>query len=125
MKKLRFQFLLSMLLASFIVARTADAHAHLCKDGQEPPASIHLADGSNHPCETADSTGHADDQDVQLTDDGLLKKSNLDDSSAPPPAAIVIAFVPFQVGESLSPTAREPRVTSTFNLRPPLRGPPV
>ena len=109
----------------FVMLRTADAHAHFCFDGKEPPTSIHVADGESHPCETDPSQGHTGDQDVKLSPDVLVKKPIPSDVWIP----YVVAFV-YQL--SLQPTD-EPVVhmAPTDVVRPPLfrvpplRGPPV
>jgi hypothetical protein len=108
-----------------LIVRTADAHAHLCYDGKEPPVSIHLADGSSHPCESGTSSGHTGDKDVQIASDVALKKA----PSVDPWITAAIPFL-FQVVSSagdppLTANVPTPRVETIYFLRPPLRGPPA
>jgi hypothetical protein len=108
-----------------LIVRTADAHAHLCYDGKEPPVSIHLADGSSHPCESGPSSGHTGDKDFQITSDVALKKA----SSADPWITAAIPHL-FQIVSSagdppFSADAPIVRVETIYFLRPPLRGPPI
>jgi hypothetical protein len=108
-----------------LIVRTADAHAHLCFDGKEPPAVIHLADGGNHPCETDTSTEPNNDQDVQLAADLILKKASEVDSCLPALFRSVLLFVVPHAEERIPVVAHSVRVESLIDLRPPLRGPPA
>ena len=81
----------------FVMLRTADAHAHFCFDGKEPPTSIHMADGDTHPCETDPSKGHTGDKDVQLSPDVVAKKPVPSDAWLP----YAIAFVTLREGPTI------------------------
>ena len=109
----------------FVMLRTADAHAHFCFDGKEPPTSIHVADGESHPCETDPSQGHTGDKDVKLSPDVFVKKPIPSDVWVPFAISFVFQFALQPVDEptvDIAPTAdsRPP----LFRV-PPLRGPPV
>jgi hypothetical protein len=109
----------------FLIVRTAEAHAHLCADGKEPPVTIHLADGGSHPCVSGSSSGHHGDKDVQLAPDVALKK---------PPATDVWILSALPLLYQFSVATSETRIdceslvvcdeTASY-LRPPLRGPPL
>ena len=52
----------------------AHAHVHLCFDGQEPPAAVHLVDDTGHLNEHA-ADSHHDDVDVDLQSQATLAKN--------------------------------------------------
>lgn len=108
-----------------VIMRTADAHAHLCQDGREPPASIHLADGGSHACEAEDSKKHAGDEDVSLTHDVVLKKSSIDDAWFPFAFVFVLQLSSAPTEEPVVSAAEPVPVAAPRFLRPPLRGPPA
>jgi hypothetical protein len=109
----------------FVIVRMADAHAHLCFDGKEPPASVHVADGEAHPCESRDGTGHTGDKDVRLTTDVLLKKASADDVWLSSSVRFEVWFVAQTLGEPLRAVAPIGAASTRYFFRPPLRGPPV
>lgn len=114
-----------LLALMLIIVRTADAHAHLCEDGKEPPVSIHLGDGGNHPCETDPRDDHSGDKDIQIASDIVLKKAPQVDPWVP----LLLAYV-FDVAAPISDERIQPRATviriePVVYLRPPLRGPPA
>ena len=105
--------------------RIGGVHLHLCLDGQESFATLHVQDSG---LEHADSgaSGHHHDENI---DDGAasLVKSFTADFDVPP--ILLAAFALWAV----LPPLRMPRVRNSrippFRvpafLRPPLRGPPV
>jgi len=109
----------------FVIVRTADAHAHLCFDGKEPPASVHVADGEVHPCESGKDSGHTGDKDVRLTPDVLLKKASADDVWIPSSFRFAVSFVANPQSEPLLVDAQPIANSARCFFRPPLRGPPV
>jgi hypothetical protein len=114
-------YLLALML---VIARTADAHAHLCFDGREAPSSIHFSHDIEHPCETGKDSGHSGDKDVKLFSDVLLKKSQASDAWLPAVLPSGARFIAQSFAGILdSPTSFAP-TTPTF-LRPPPRGPPA
>lgn len=112
-------------LIAFTGTRLSDIHLHLCFDGSEPPAAMHMADGAVHDDAHHRETRHVD-QDVDVFDALLLAKKNdsAHDSVAIWRAPLVLLDVRVlisQVARSvLSLRIRPP----LFHLRPPLRGPP-
>jgi len=109
----------------FLIVRTADAHAHLCFDGKEPPASVHVADGEVHPCESGSSSGHSGDKDIRLTPDVFLKKASADDVRSSCSVRFEATFVAEQLGEPIRAIAQIDGAPTPRFFRPPLRGPPV
>lgn len=111
-----------------LIVRTADAHAHLCADGKEPPVSIHLGNCGAHPCDGEPSVDHGGDKNVQIGGDVVLKKAP---SFADPPMPALLAYA-FDF-DFVAPCSKERiliepnsvRVEPPAYLRPPLRGPPA
>jgi hypothetical protein len=128
-RRLRFNpLLLWTVVFAVLAVRLADTHLHLCFDGQEAPASVHLADASvHHDLEHhEDGPAHAD-KDVNPFI-GTLVKNN--DEGQPLFAFIVGTLLTIDLlppDHGVAPLDREtPLATNPpFYLRPPLRGPPV
>jgi hypothetical protein len=113
---------LAALAILFAGVTNAHAHVHLCYDGQEPAAAVHV-DGF-HAEETvhADAKSH-DDRDLELAGTAIVKAvkhdlplalpatAHLPEATAPPPARA-----------ERSSAAPEPAPAP--HLRPPLRAPP-
>lgn len=115
------------LIAIAIVAAPANgAHLHLCLDGNEPPATVHLADdGSHHDDGQMQATHH--DFDVSLRAEALGKKRT---GTLDLPTVVVAAFVLFASRSTPAVTVpvnadslSEPAPVLT--VLPPLRAPPV
>lgn len=118
----------------------AHAHVHLCFDGQEAPASVHLVDGkdhshhsqhSHHSRHSHDSQGdseHAedhDDLDVDVPNPALAKTVKYDDL-----AAIVTLTgwaASFGAPKCVAPTSGTGIIATPHPpfSRPPLRAPPL
>lgn len=113
-----------VLALTLLIVRVADAHAHLCYDGKEPPATIHFGCGGPHPCET-DKSGHTGDKDVQVSADILVKKSVSADYWMPAFLASIFQYIAPLPDERISVEATIVRPTDPSYLRPPLRGPPA
>lgn len=133
--------LLIALVACFalLAARVNGTHLHLCLDGQEAPAEIHLGDAvshDDHPSPVHESTHvehHSallnvpthDDVDIDITADSLSKLPKLD---WPVMALLVILLFSLSgLGSAgFLPRHRAPdRSSFHIYLRPPLRGPPL
>lgn len=104
--------------------RSADAHVHLCLDGQEPPASVHVADGGVHHGGSGELQAH-NDRDVKYALEGVFKKGESGDD-------LLLLSAIWSLAGLLAPsTAEPPQYTASLpafatrsHLRPPLRGPP-
>ena len=115
-----------LLLLAFVIVPIGGTHLHLCFDGQEPPLSLHMEDGETHHAEEQATAPH-DDVDLSLVGELAAKKFDRSLDSAPPLAATLImllspigegVWLPQQSADSVSPI-------SVFEIRPPMRGPPV
>jgi hypothetical protein len=115
--------LLTLVCVALLVARIGGAHLHLCFDGSEPPASLHVLDVGLHSGVSADSEHH--DYDLMLGEQTLAKYG---DHEIDLPALLLTALVLLLV----VPLARRaaivrspaPRVRAPSSLHPPPRGPP-
>jgi len=110
--------------------RVGGAHLHLCFDGSEPPATLHLENdgGVHHSHEGQGAMAEVEhqDMDVALADDVLVKKSGLDfDFLALIAAAVFLLYSLPQLLCRLSGIELlVPVAAHRAHLRPPLRGPP-
>lgn len=110
-----------------LAVRLSDTHLHLCFDGQEAPASVHLADASVHHDEDHSDQGSHADQDIDPFVGTLVKS---DDDTQPLLAFIVGALLTFDLlppDHAVPAFNRESPLAADdpFHLRPPLRGPPA
>jgi hypothetical protein len=71
---------LAALAVLFAGLTNAHSHVHYCFDGQEPPAAVHLSDGTDHDHELPGHAGDAehDDLDVDLSNQALAKAVKYD-----------------------------------------------
>jgi hypothetical protein len=102
----------------------AHSHVHYCFDGQEPPAAVHLADGTDHDHELpgrSDGTGH-DDLDLDLPNQALAKAVKYDLPAITPH----VWTVPRESSPSsaLVATVDVPPVPDPRYAHPQLRAPP-
>lgn len=119
------QRLLTLICVLLLTVRVAGPHLHLCFDGQEAPASVHVLDvGVHH------TKGHGaphQDTDVSLAIDGVSKTGkqvSFDDLPIVLLAALLV-WILFQTPRRfvLPPLPALVPASPAF-LRPPLRGPP-
>lgn len=119
--------LLWTVVLAVVAVRLTDTHLHLCFDGQEPPASVHLADASvHHDDDHDDGVAHAD-QDIDPFIGTLVKS---DDDPQPLFALIVGTLLTIELlppDRTVPALDREIPIATDppFYLRPPLRGPPA
>lgn len=118
-----FLWLLAIVL---LPLQSANAHVHLCLDGQEPPVSVHVQDVPTHFGAAAQGEGHSD-RDVQVTGSLWTKKAgDFDDVPLDIVQAYVIAFVlPVRIESAPDVAVHLPHRSSVFALHPPTRGPPA
>jgi hypothetical protein len=111
---------LAVLFASIT---NAHAHVHLCFDGKEPPAAVHMDHDGGH-AHHGDEQGSHDDVDVDLRDDGVAKSFKPD---VPVGAPAVFFVLPAVVDVHAPPIAehRTPGGPDPPHIRPPLRAPPL
>lgn len=121
----RSAFYLWLLALVLVVARMGDAHLHLCFDGQEAPATVHVSEGATHHDAATDSQDH-NDKDVDAYGEVVAKKSGDTDSWALAAVFLLLLLLP-QARALLQAAAQTP--PSAFRLplffRPPLRAPPL
>ncbi len=117
----------------------AHSHVHYCFDGQEPPASVHLTDSTDHEheipghhdddgaahddgAEHDDGTEH-DDLDLDVPNQALAKACKHD---LPAIAAVLVATTPFELlpGGALADGADIPPAPNPRYSLPQLRAPP-
>jgi len=115
---------LTALAVLFAGLTNAHSHVHYCFDGQEPPASVHLVDGTDHDHELpghSDGADH-DDLDLDVPNQALAKAVKYD----LPAIHVLVWTMPSEslpssaLAESVDvPPAPDPRYT-----HPQLRAPP-
>lgn len=124
--------LLGLLCVAILATRVGGAHLHLCLDGGEAPASVHLlADLDSLGGPDADGHGHAGkthhDVDASLTGEVVAKKfGGARDLPAFVVTVIVLLIAAVPAARALIPhgNASSPPAVSVFRIRPPLRAPP-
>jgi hypothetical protein len=125
-RRRKWSLFLWVLAVASLPLRVADAHLHLCLDGQESAISVHTDDAPTH-FDTEDSAPGHDDRDVEIPSATAVWKL---DAGAHLALACVFTSV---LGVELSaatvgvPAAAPPpaAVSRAFDLQPPVRGPPA
>jgi len=118
--------LLFLALACLIVARVNGTHLHLCFDGNEPRASIHLGEDGEADLHFGAQSPH-DDLDISLVASVVVKHASAGIDLLPALVAAIVLFGLLKTTAIRAPVARRigPTLTPTFELRPPPRGPPA
>lgn len=116
-------WLLTLVCVALLFARLGGAHLHLCFDGSELPASLHVTDSGHH-ADHHDGQAHSD-RDVSLLGDALTQPGKLGLDLPLLLAAFWLAVLVFARPRMIQ--ADPPRVTISPPrfCRPPLRGPPL
>lgn len=114
---------LALMCVALLGARVGGAHLHLCLDGSEPPAALHIEGGEHH--DDHHLSGTHDDVDVPLLAEALTKagKTGFD-----LPALLLTVWLTFLfLRRTVQPRVPLPFRLTAFSdfLRPPLRGPPL
>jgi hypothetical protein len=117
--------LLWLFAIALLLVRVGEAHLHLCLDGQQPAAAMHVEDAPTHSGAKVSDDGH-NDVDVDLSVSPWVKKVGVDELPTILFASILLALL-LPILKSTSPPARllVPSLGPVWGLRPPLRGPPV
>lgn len=123
--QLRHPLALVLLCAMFLAVRVGGSHLHLCYDGAEPLASLHLVDdGLHHGAPDADA-GHQD-ADVPVAAEGLVKAAKLDFDLPLLLLTSLLLWSWLRPTQQPAPGYRNPPAPAAGRyLRPPLRGPPL
>lgn len=116
--------LLWLLAIALLLVRVGEAHLHLCLDGQQQESvAVHVEDAPTHG--GAETGGH-NDVDVDLSVSPWVKKIGVDELPIVLFASILLALLlPISRAPSLPARLLIPDLSSAFDLRPPLRGPPL
>ena len=124
-----FAVLLWVIAVAMLPIRMANAHLHFCFDGQSQPVSLHVQDVPTH---TAGSHGHQDgghnDRDVDYSASVVAAKHTNgggDHDLGLLTAYVVAILLPVECSVEPAAEFRVLDPTSVFNLRPPVRGPPL
>ena len=134
------RWILALFTVAFLVARVTGAHLHLCLDGSEPLAQLHVSDvgevdhhrsaehalPDHHGAVSADlhSESH-DDVDVDALGNALAKAAKLDLPVIALLAwCLALLYVAF-VRQPVPAIVRQPDRPPPRFIRPPLRAPPV
>lgn len=114
-----------LFIAALIVGRVEGAHLHLCFDGQEPPATVHLTDGVHHDDAHQLDEEHVD-QDVDLFGATLVKKADSGTDLQTPFVTSISVLLPVESRRSSRPEIlTHPSPRRLLYLDPPPRGPPL
>lgn len=113
-----------VLALALFAARSADAHIHMCLDGQEPPVSVHVTDDGVHHDDAPGLQAH-NDKDVKIVSDAGTKKSEASDTLVFAALWSLVDRIPFFSADPPQDTALAPARAVRSHLRPPLRGPPA
>ena len=119
----RFKQLCYWAFALLLITIRSDAHVHMCLDGQEPLAALHVADSGMHHAGPDAQQGHQD-KDVKYGVDGTFKKADAGDVWLIATVWSLFAALPPGKAELLQFGQATPGTSDSVHLRPPLRGPP-
>lgn len=123
-----FGMVLWLLAIALLPVRMANAHLHLCMDGQQPPVALHVHDVATHDGSQPHADDNHNDRDVNLSATTTVAKSSLVDDGLlpallhvyvlatllPPPSAVAPADVSVPSFHS-----------APLDGPPPARGPPA
>jgi hypothetical protein len=123
MPEQRWPSVLAISAVLFAALANAHAHVHLCLDGQEPPASVHVVDSSNHMHEHLGGTKGHDDLDLDVPNQALAKTLKYDSPAIV--AAMSWTLPPHETTFAPPAPGRSPAPKPPpYFSRPPPRGPP-
>lgn len=122
----RWSGLLWVALLALVIVRTADAHMHLCLDGEVQRSSVHVSDTTGVCDSDDDSQTEHQDQDVNVFGAVLAKKSaDADVIDLPAVLPVVLSLLPLERGVVLDDVTQDPAPKLPYLFLPLLRGPPV
>ena len=123
-----FGMVLWLLAIALLPVRMADAHLHLCMDGQQPPVALHVQHVATHDGAQPHADDDHNDRDVDLSATTTVAKSSLLDDGLVPALLhvyVLAALLP-------RPSAAAPAKVSVHSFHsapidgpPPARGPPA
>jgi hypothetical protein len=117
------RYMLVLLFAALLVGPLTGAHLHLCLDGAEPPAGLHLFDVGQHHDESTFDSGHSD-VDVKVL--GELIAKGKDEGQWPMALLVAVVLLSLPRIPRGSPVPRVSHFIPSppLFLRPPPCGPP-
>ena len=120
---------LVLLAIALLLVRVGEAHLHLCLDGLDRAAVMHVDDAPTHDGALTAIDGH-NDLDVDLSSLPWLKSATADDAALAVlglfafDALLLALLLPALKTPIRRTLLRLPFPDPVFDLRPPLRGPP-
>lgn len=118
--------LLWVAVFALLLVQTADAHVHLCFDGQGQRSSLHVADAEVACHQGSDSSGTHQDQDIDALGAVVAKKSaQADTLDLPPILGLVLFVLSPQGGNDYETVIQNPPPKLPELFLPLQRGPPV
>jgi hypothetical protein len=122
----RWSGLLWVALLALVIVRTADAHMHLCLEGEVQRSSVHISDTAGVCDSNDDSQTEHQDQDVDVFGAVLAKKSaDADVFDLPVAVQVVLSLLPLERGVVPDAIVEDPAPKLPYLFLPLLRGPPV
>jgi hypothetical protein len=122
----RWSSLLWVALLALVIVRTADAHMHLCLEGEVQRSSVHISDTVGVCDSDDDSQTEHQDQDVDVFGAVLAKKSaDADALDLPVAVHVVLSLLPLEPGVVPYVATEDPAPKLPYLFLPLLRGPPV
>ena len=125
-RKSSFAAILWLLAIALLPVRLANAHLHLCLDGQQQSVSLHVQDQPEH------ADGHTDeghnDRDVDLSKaSSIVKLPGAGDDGSLAVINVYLLALLLPVQEAVVPSWKilPPELAAHFPIRPPVRGPPL
>ncbi len=115
---------LCLALLAMLVVRLGEMHLHLCFDGQEPAATVHVGDSPAHDNDTHADASHSD-QDVELLSTAVIKKAGTDTLDLLFVCLALLLLLPTLRHAVPLPAYRFLAPPKPAYLLPPLRGPPL
>ena len=112
-----------VLALALLAVRLDSAHWHLCLDGQEPRASLHVLDVVAHHAGSEDAADH-NDQDVDAGATAIFKYGDFVDPWAVGTVWSLVRHLTTFADELPSSLASTSPLSFIPHLRPPSRGPP-
>ena len=106
------RWVIALFTVAFLLARLTGAHLHLCLDGNEPLAQLHVSDNAEVDHHHGDTQSH-EDVDVDALGNALAKVAKLD---LPVLAILALCFALLCIVAM--------RLPAQVALRQPPRGPP-
>lgn len=120
------RYVLWLLCAVIVVTRISGAHVHLCFDNAAPVVSVHAEESRLDIAHEQSSRGHGD-LELSLSGDALVKKAPVasDLTIALWGALVVLLTGVVEMPKIVRPGTSPVPLSRAFQLRPPLRGPPL